>query len=305
MTDQRRATGHGHDGAARPSRRDLLRSGAAAAVAAGVLRLRYPAPAGAQSAATAAADVCVLTPELTEGPYYLPLDLLREDVTEGTPGLPLQLRVNVVDLANGCAPLPKAAVDIWHCDAQGYYSGVAANPGGGASGGPKVDSGTFLRGVQETGDDGGAEFLTIYPGWYTGRTVHIHLKVHVGGRDGESTSATGTPEAVYEGGHVAHTGQIFFDDAISDDVYGQAAAYGGRDNSRRTTNAQDNILGGHLDEPGFLVALEPLAGDPLASGFRGVVTIGVDSATTPGAAGFGGPGGPPPGGPGGTPPANG
>ena len=278
------------------SRRGLLKGGAAA-LALGVIRLRYPAAAGAQEAASPVTDVCVLTPELTEGPYYLPLDLVREDITEGKAGLPLRLQVLVADLANGCVPLPDAAVDIWHCAAQGYYSGVEGNPGGGADedAGVGAASGTFLRGIQLTGDDGLTEFTTIYPGWYSGRTVHIHMKVHVGG--GEESGSAPT----YEGGHVAHTGQIFFDDAVSDEVYTTSEAYAGRDNAQRLRNDQDNILGDHADEPGFIVALSPLVeGDPSA-GFLGTITIGVDPGSTPEPAGFGG-GPPPDGAPGGPPP---
>ena len=203
--------------------------------------------------------------------------------------------------SQACTPLTNAAVDIWHCDAQGFYSGVAARPGGGASDTPAVDSGTFLRGIQLTGDDGVAEFTTIYPGWYTGRTVHIHMKVHI---DGNVEDA-----ATYDGGHVSHTGQLFFDDAVSDEVYGTAEAYAGREDSQRTRNDQDNILGDHLDEPGFLVSLTPLDENDPSQGFLGVITIGVDPSVTAQEVGFGG--GPPPDGgapgeggppPGGTPP---
>ena len=282
-----------------PNRRDLLRGGMAA-LALGALQLRLPAPAGAQDTASPTADLCLMTPELTEGPYYLDTDLLREDVTEGTPGLPLRLQVLVAD-SQACTPLTNAAVDIWHCDAQGFYSGVAARPGGGASDTPAVDSGTFLHGIQLTGDDGVAEFTTIYPGWYTGRTVHIHMKVHI---DGNVEDA-----ATYDGGHVSHTGQLFFDDAVSDEVYGTAEAYAGREDSQRTRNDQDNILGDHLDEPGFLVSLTPLDENDPSQGFLGVITIGVDPSVTAQEVGFGG--GPPPDGgapgeggppPGGTPP---
>ncbi|MFT4039847.1 MAG: intradiol ring-cleavage dioxygenase [Thermomicrobiales bacterium] len=263
-----------------PNRRDLLRGGAALAL--GAMTLRLPAPAGAQDTASPTTDLCLMTPELTEGPYYLDADLLRENITEGTPGVPLQLQVLVAD-SNTCTPLTNAAVDIWHCDAQGYYSGVDANPGGGASGGAVVDSETFLRGIQETGEDGVAEFTTIYPGWYTGRTVHIHMKVHI---DGEVVDAD-----TYDGGHVSHTGQLFFDDAISDEIYNSIAAYGNRDNTQRTRNDVDNILGDHADEPGFIVSLTPLVEGDLSQGFLGTITIGVDPAATPAAEGMGGGGG--------------
>ena len=104
---------------AAPSRREVLRAGAAA-LALGTLRL--PAPAGAQTEADPAADLCLLTPEQTAGPFYLPTELLREDITESRPGVPLRLRIGVADV-NTCSMLADAAVDLWHCDAQGYYSG--------------------------------------------------------------------------------------------------------------------------------------------------------------------------------------
>jgi protocatechuate 3,4-dioxygenase beta subunit len=147
-----------------------------------------PAPSGATT--TAAAPDCVLMPELTEGPYYLDLDLVRRDITEGRPGLPLDLRVSVVD-AGSCEPIEGAAVDVWHCDAEGAYSGVQSAEGE-----------TFCRGVQVTDADGNAEFRTVFPGWYTGRAVHIHLKV--------------TPD-----GDTTHTGQLFFDPATVSAVYAE------------------------------------------------------------------------------------
>ena len=270
------------------TRRNLLRAGAAA-FAVGTMRLRFPAAAGAQEAASPTAEVCVLTPEQTEGPYYLPLELLRQDIAEDTPGVPLQLRITVMDV-NDCALLPDAAVDVWHCDAQGFYSGVNANPGGNAKPEAAVSSGTFLRGVQATDADGVAEFQTVYPGWYTGRTVHIHMKVHVGGAAEPPAGATPTADGgTYAGGHVAHTGQLYFDDAISDEVFATAEAYAGRTNGERVRNEGDMILGGAIDQPGFVLALTPLGADPMVDGFLAEITVGVDPGATPGPAGFGGP----------------
>ena len=113
------------------TRRTVLKAGAAA-LTFGAVQLRFPAAARGQEAASPTTEICVLTPEQTEGPFYLPLELVREDITEGKPGLPLRLRIAVADI-NACSMLADAAVDIWHCDAQGYYSGVDANPGGNAS----------------------------------------------------------------------------------------------------------------------------------------------------------------------------
>jgi protocatechuate 3,4-dioxygenase beta subunit len=273
------------------SRRALLKTGAAALALAGSGRWLHPA--AAQDAATATpADLCVLTPELTEGPYYLDDQLLRQDITAGQPGVSLKLRIGVTDIAT-CVPLANAAVDVWHCDAKGYYSGIAANRPG-----PDADPAiiaqaatqTFLRGIQLTDADGFAEFDTIYPGWYQGRTIHIHLKVHVGGDEQDDR---------YQGGHVAHTGQLFFDDAISDRVFATAKAYAGRPDELRTRNADDGILGNHAAEPGFIIALTPVQEDTLADGFTGTIVFGVDPTAAPEPTGFGGgsPGPPPNGGP--------
>jgi protocatechuate 3,4-dioxygenase beta subunit len=142
-------------------------------------------PAGVASGALS----CVLTPELTEGPYYVAGEKLRRDITEGKPGLPLVLHLSVLN-ASTCKPIPNAAVDIWHCDAVGVYSGaIARNPGT-----------NFLRGIQRTDAGGVATFETVYPGWYQGRAVHNHVKVHIGGR-------------------VVHTGQLFFPAEVTNAVY--------------------------------------------------------------------------------------
>jgi protocatechuate 3,4-dioxygenase beta subunit len=152
----------------------------------------------------------VLTPELTEGPYYVAGEKLRRDIREGHPGTLLTLNLRILD-ASSCKPIKGAAVDIWHADAAGNYSGFGA----GAS------SRTFLRGIQKTDAKGLAVFKTIYPGWYPGRAVHIHVKVHVGGS-------------------VVHTGQLFFPDATTAKAY-KLAPYTSRP-APEMLNAADSIF---------------------------------------------------------------
>lgn len=157
---------------------------------------------------------CVVRPEVTEGPYYVDVDLLRSDIRENKSGTPLSLAFTVLQLAGSdCTPLQGAAVEIWHCDAEGSYSGVS-DPGF------STEGQTWLRGAQITDADGAAIFSTIYPGWYSGRTVHIHFKV--------------LPDA-----SKAFTSQLFFDDVLSDTVFllSPYAAKGQRD----TINSTDNI----------------------------------------------------------------
>jgi protocatechuate 3,4-dioxygenase beta subunit len=209
------------------SRRRLLALGGAGAAAVGFGSLGLGAAADAQTAtpvpAADPASCMTLTAEQIEGPYYLDYELFRTDVTEGRPGVPLRLALRVVD-ATHCQPVRNAAVEIWHCDAVGVYSGYdsatpptppsgspsaaptgapPSQPPGGGGGGhvPPTNDLTFLRGMQLTDRAGGAGFRTVFPGWYRGRAIHIHVKVHTGGHH---TSAG------YVGGRTCHTGQFYF-----------------------------------------------------------------------------------------------
>jgi protocatechuate 3,4-dioxygenase beta subunit len=177
---------------------------------------------------------CVLAPEQTEGPYYISSARVRRNITEGRPGRLLTLRLRVVD-ASTCKPIKGASVDVWHCDAAGAYSGVQGN------------AGTFMRGVQKTDAKGFATFRTVYPGWYRGRTVHIHVKVHLGG-------------------NVVHTGQLYFPDKVTDAVY-RGAPYNRR-RSRSTRNANDSVFrnGGKRS----LLSLRKTG-----TGYTGSITMGV------------------------------
>jgi len=194
--------------------------------AVGVLgSLAFGGVATAWSRRSLAQPVCTLTPEQIEGPFYLDKGRIREDISEGKPGVPLRIVLRVVGASASCAPIPKAAVDIWQCDAQGIYSGYE-----GAAIQPRhvepVDEKTFLRGTQLTNEAGGVQFRTIYPGWYTGRTPHVHLKLRVGAK-------------------VATT-QIYFPDEITSAVYLRAPY--DRHPNRDTTNATDRFLGQVADK---------------------------------------------------------
>jgi protocatechuate 3,4-dioxygenase beta subunit len=198
-------------------RRALLRLGglAATAVGAGAWGARElvdDADAAANGPAAVASGLvsCVLAPEQTEGPYYLDDHKVRRTITEGRPGVPLTLRLTVLNVST-CKPIKGAAVDIWHCDAGGVYSGTSVQG---------TEDDRFLRGIQRTNAKGVALFKTIYPGWYPGRTVHIHVTVHISG-------------------NVVHTGQLYFPDALTDIVY-KRSPYRRRP-SRTTRNAADSI----------------------------------------------------------------
>jgi len=191
------------------------------------------------------AATCTVTPQQTAGPFYFDADKIRRDIREDREGTPLRLALRVRD-AGSCTPLPDAVVDIWHADAGGAYSGF--DDGGGAGGGSAAQTASrYLRGAQVTNDDGVVEFETIYPGWYPGRTPHIHVKVHL---DAQTVLTT----------------QLYFEDALSDRVYAAQpyAARGRRDEG----NASDGIF------DAALVMTARRAGD----GVRGVMTFDVQRA---------------------------
>lgn len=188
--------------------------------------------------------VCVLTPQATEGPFYFDTNRIRQNIIEDRVGSPLRMSVRVMRVDDGCAPLKDALVDIWHTDAGGLYSGYPGQPGGQDTSGL-----TFLRGAQMTDADGVALFDTIYPGWYPGRTVHIHFKV----RYKENTYATS---------------QFYFPDDFTDRVYSRTP-YSDRPN-RTTRNADDSLLRGDPAESNVLASVTE-NGD----GYVGTITVGV------------------------------
>ena len=165
---------------------------------------------------------CQLSPSATQGPYWLNLQLLRQDITEGLPGLPFYTYLRVVQQTGGeCVPVAGAIVDIWHANAPGAYSGFA-NQG--------TSGQTWLRGIQATTAAGEVIFRTIYPGWYPGRATHIHVKVLV--------------NTTY---HL--TSQLYFPDAFSQQVY-QSPPYSAH-GQNPMTNQQDGIFRPEMVMPVF------------------------------------------------------
>jgi protocatechuate 3,4-dioxygenase beta subunit len=165
---------------------------------------------------------CSLTPQETEGPYYFDADAIRSDIREDRPGTQLRLAMRVQDAS--CNPLPNAVVDIWHCDAGGIYSGFESASRGGA-GGARTDQHTYLRGAQVTNASGIVQFSTVYPGWYRGRTVHVHFKVHLDSR-------------------TLLTSQLYFDENVTSAVYSRApySTHTGRDRFNRDDTIFDQTL---------------------------------------------------------------
>ena len=202
----------------------LFRAGVTAILVVGCIPKKLRS-AQASSTNNATLPACVVSPEQTEGPYFVDEKLNRSDIRSDSSdgsvkdGIPLQLTLRVSQVSNNaCTPLTGAIVDIWHCDALGIYSDV--NDPSFSTVGKK-----FLRGYQVTNANGTVEFTTIYPGWYQGRTVHIHFKVRTDKTSGKS----------YE-----FTSQLYFDDLITDQVHAQTP-YASK-GQRTLKNAQDGIF---------------------------------------------------------------
>jgi len=194
---------------------------------------------------------CIVRPEQTEGPYFVDERLHRSDIrsdpSDGSvkAGFPLELAVRVHEIrGQDCAPLSGVMVDVWHCDALGVYGDVRDRSF-------DTRGRKFLRGYQVTGGDGTARFVTIYPGWYSGRTVHIHFKIRT---DPESRRG------------YAFTSQIYFDDALTDRIHSQAP-YAGK-GPGRIRNRQDGIFQYGGEE--LILALTPNS-----TGYAGTFDIGL------------------------------
>ncbi len=192
---------------------------------------------------------CVVRPEVTEGPYYVDVDFLRSDIRtddasgEAQAGTPLSLTFAVSEVSDsGCVPFEGVTVEVWHCNAEGAYSGVS-DPGFDTTGQ------TWLRGAQVTDSNGVATFTTIYPGWYSGGAVHIHFKV------------SPAEDQVF-------TSQLFFDDTLSQQVFSQGA-YTVKASTPDTLNSTDNIY------QDLLLLTTEQSGD----GYAATFPIGIDVST--------------------------
>jgi protocatechuate 3,4-dioxygenase beta subunit len=250
---------------------------------------------------------CSVVPTETEGPFPLRAamsteTLVRADITEGRPGVPLALRIRLVDVNNRCQPIAGAWVYVWHCDRDGRYSGYEGMGGPGGPGGPgrpgapapaasagQPDA-TWLRGIQRSDADGVVTFQTLFPGWYEGRITHIHCMVFLPGQRLTSSSPS------------MATTQFAFPEAV------MAAVYASPLYSRGPNTSVRHVEDDGIFADGAAAEMLTLAGS-VADGYVAGIVIGVDqTVSNPVGGGPGGPGGPPggwpPGGmpPGGMPP---
>ncbi|SPO00601.1 related to extracellular dioxygenase [Cephalotrichum gorgonifer] len=214
----------------------------------------------------AGGNFCVLSPEVTEGPYYVSGEFVREDVVETQEGVHLALDTQIIDI-DTCEPVPNLYIEIWHCNSTGVYSGVVAQGNGVGTADPTNLDNTFLRGVQQTDEDGVATFDTLFPGHYTGRTTHIHVLVHTGAEP----LANGTLFSTT----ASHVGQVFFDQKLITQV--ETVAPYSQNTQRLTTNAEDGILAEEASTNHDPFVSYVLLGDSVEEGLLGWLAFGIDT----------------------------
>jgi len=207
---------------------------------------------GSTSASGSSGASCVLTPELTVGPYFVDEKLNRSDLTTNTTdgnvlnATPLSLTMTILQYASsGCSALAGAQVDVWHADAAGLYSDESVENTVGQ---------TFLRGYQITDSNGAVTFKTIIPGWYSGRTVHIHVMIRT-----LSTSGAVLTE---------FTTQLFFAQTFLNALVATVSPYSSR-GLPDTTNAQDSIYSSSTELT--------LANASSGGGYTASITLGVQT----------------------------
>ena len=266
------------------TRRDVVRvgsvifvSGAMGALQAFLTGCSAAGSSSSLSSSSSSSSSCLKSTNLTRGPYFVDnrsdSNIANDDVDTSIPersdirsdseggtgtqsGLPLTLNITVGSYSSGtCSPIANAQVHIWHCNAQGVYSDVQASTN---DNGADLRGENFLRGYQYTDANGKVSFTTIYPGWYSGRAVHIHVKVRVFDASGNVTTEATT--------------QLFFDDSISTAVYAANSDYS-RISSRATLNSADSIYA--AESPALLVSLTGFD----TTSYSGTISIGVATGT--------------------------
>jgi len=205
---------------------------------------------GSTDGTTTSDGTCTLIPQETQGPYPLLAILsnsamVRADITEEKSGVPLTLKLKLVNVNDSCAPITSASVYIWHCDKDGLYSGYNQSAG-------NTVGQTFCRGIQDVDSNGEATFTTIYPGWYSGRITHIHFQVYL-----------------YSESVATATSQIAFPQDVTTAVYNSALYVGRGQNTSVTSFANDNVF-----SDGTTYQMASLSGN-VSSGYVATLEVGV------------------------------
>ncbi len=224
---------------------------------------------------------CELYCQSTIGPCYAKTEE-RKDISEGHDGLPVRLAFLVVD--DACKPIAGASVDIWHCGPEGLYSGDDASDFC-TSGDATARAARWFRGVQTTDAKGRVDFDTCFPGWYSSRSIHVHFTIKINGVE-------------------YITSQLFFDDALDDEIIATQPLYDMR-GKRDTLNTTDNVIGGETDLSKYTFETARMPDGAMMAWKTLVLRSALGTALCTAKGAGGGMGGPPDGGPGGPPPDGG
>lgn len=212
---------------------------------------------------------CILAPEGEVGPFWVKGELVRSDIRDGQPGIPLILDGQCIDI-NTCEPIKDLYWDVWSCNATGVYSGVQSSMNGNGDDASNLNK-TFLRGIQKTDADGVAQFKTNFPGHYSGRATHVHVIAH--------TQAHQLPNNTITGGHISHIGQLFFDQDLISQV--EATYPYNTSTVAITKNINDHVVKAETEDsnsdPFFEYAL---LGDSIEDGIFGWTTLGVNTTAS-------------------------
>ncbi|KAI9148428.1 protocatechuate 3 4-dioxygenase beta subunit [Paramyrothecium foliicola] len=212
---------------------------------------------------------CVLTPDVTLGPYYVSGESIRTNLKEDEPGVDLILDYQVIDV-DTCDPVPNLYLEIWHCNSTGVYGGVINPTNGNPDDATNIDK-TWGRGIQPTDEDGVATFETLFPGHYTGRTIHIHLLAH-------ANATLYANETLGNEIYTSHIGQTYFDQDLIDQV--ELLEPYNTNTQVLTTNAEDRILAEAANQDHDPVVEWTLLGDSVADGIFGWFAYGINTTIT-------------------------
>ncbi|KAI1373972.1 aromatic compound dioxygenase [Hypoxylon crocopeplum] len=245
-------------------------------------------------------NACLLTPEVTQGPYYVGGEYVRENVIEDQAGVDTILDYQVIDV-NTCEPVTDVYVEMWHCNSTGVYGGIVASGNGDNTDETNINN-TWLRGIQKTDSDGVAQFESIFPGHYTGRATHIHIMIH-------QNAVLFANSTLGNNVSASHVGQAFFDQDLITSV--ELTEPYNTNTQELTLNADDGILSTETATDGVDPFFEyTLLSDDVTDGLFAWVAFGINAtqsqSITPAAfyykdggvanpdSGAGGPGGAPP-----------